>query len=502
MRLPAPCQLGLVAAICLWTALAGRPAAADPSRADPPPPEAPSARLGVAELPEPDLSGAEPRVAAKLRALLLAAASRPDSAHAWGHLAMNLDVHGFEAEARGCYARAAALDPADLRWPYYEAVLLAELGEPGARARFRAATEIRSDYAPLWVRYGDELAAWGELDAAHAAYERAAESRRDLLHAYLGLARVALARNRPETARDHALKAAEIDPESSEARGLLAESSRRLGRLEDARRQAELARALPAVRPLDDPLYAALAAEGVSSFWHRRRGRALLESGRLEEAEAELRAALAGSPQAEIHNDLGLALGRLGRTAEAVAEHRAAIALRGDFPEAHQLLGLALAELGDLDGAVGELERAVALRPGLPGAALNLGTLYQRAGRRAEAIAVFRGATERAPDDPRLLARLAWLLATAPETGLRDGEEAVAMAERALELLPVELPEALDVLAAALAEAGRFDRAVETAARARELAWSGSRPELAGPIGERLALYEAGRPFRERTPVP
>ena len=60
-----------------------------------------------------------------------------------------------------------------------------------------------------------------------------------------------------------------------------------------------------------------------------------------------------------------------------------------------------------------------------------------------------------------------------------------------------EDPEILDTLAAAYAEAGRFAEAVSTAQRALELAESQERARLAEQIGARLALYQAGQPYRE-----
>lgn len=70
------------------------------------------------------------------------------------------------------------------------------------------------------------------------------------------------------------------------------------------------------------------------------------------------------------------------------------------------------------------------------------------------------------------------------------------------ELLAFELPEALDVLAAAQAEAGRFAQASETARRARDLALRAGDSGLVMRIGDRLALYKAGRPYREGIPEP
>ena len=429
--------------------------------------------------------------------------ANPDSAHAWGQLAMSLDVHGFPREALPCYRRAAQLAPGDFRWPYYEALALANLAPPESAAAFAAfaaferARALAPDYAPLEVRYGDALAAAGETDRAAAAYRRAAELDPGLAHAELGLARLAAARGDLDAALAAARRAVQSSPRFGEAHGLLADLLRRRGDAEEGAAELERARRLPATTPLADPAYNALAAEGVSSFWAQRRGRAYLERGEAQRAVDELEQALRAAPRAEIHDDLGLALQQLGRFAAAAEHHRAALALRPGFAAAAVHLGEALAGGGDLPGAIAAEERAVALDPASTAAALDLGTLELRAGRRGAAAAAFRAGLAADPDDPRLAARLAWLLATASEDSLRDGAEAVRLAEGASRATGSRLPEALDVLAAAYAEAGRFEDATATARRARELATAAGLTALVAEIGARLALYEAARPYRQ-----
>jgi hypothetical protein len=58
------------------------------------------------------------------------------------------------------------------------------------------------------------------------------------------------------------------------------------------------------------------------------------------------------------------------------------------------------------------------------------------------------------------------------------------------------VPEALDVLAGAWAEAGRFAEAVQVAQLTLWYARAAERPLLAPGAARRLELYEGGRPFR------
>lgn len=465
-------------------------------------PAAVAALLGApapaADVPAPDLAGAERRVADKITACRAYVASRPESDHAWGVLAMNLDVHGFDSEALDAYRQAAALAPAAFRWPYYGAIVLAEQGSREAFDWFARARAAKPGYAPLLVRYGEALLADGDADSARELFAEAASAEPGLSHAHLGLARAALLAGDPEAGLDHARQAVTADPRHAEARGLLAELYRRSGENDRALAERRVERRLPAVTRLPDPAYAALVAEGVSSYWFRQRGRAYLEAGDAAGAVGEFERAVAAAPRSEHLDDLGLALQYLGRYEEAVERHRAALVQRPGRPELLVHLGTALDGAGELDRAIEVTAKAFELEPGLTTAALNLGTFLQRAGRRAEAVTAFRQGLEHAPDELRLASRLAWLLATAPEDRLRDGDEAVLLAEGVCERTGHHLPEALDVLAAAYAEAGRFAEAVAAARRALELASA----DLARRIAARLELYRSGRPFRASFPSP
>jgi tetratricopeptide (TPR) repeat protein len=86
---------------------------------------------------------------------------------------------------------------------------------------------------------------------------------------------------------------------------------------------------------------------------------------------------------------------------------------------------------------------------------------------------------------------LAWFLATCPEAKYRNGRQAVASAQRACELN--QGAEELATLAAAYAESGDFDRAVEWQTKAIALAAA----ELKGEQEKRLDLYKSKRPYRQ-----
>ena len=66
---------------------------------------------------------------------------------------------------------------------------------------------------------------------------------------------------------------------------------------------------------------------------------------------------------AEAHNNLGITLRELGKLDEAEASYRKAIALKPDAAGAHSNLGATLTELGRLDDAAASYRRVIALEP-------------------------------------------------------------------------------------------------------------------------------------------
>lgn len=162
----------------------------------------------------------------------------------------------------------------------------------------------------------------------------------------------------------------------------------------------------------------------------------------------------------------------------------------------HFNLALALDERGDLSGSIAHYREAVRLRPDLPAFRVNLAAALARAGRVRQAVDEYRRAIALDPDDVPAANNLAWLRATHPNAAYRDGDEALARADAVVRRKPGD-PDALDLLAAALAESGRFADAEQAAAAALDAARRGGRHELVAPIASRRALYAAGRPYRE-----
>src|SRR2546428_4016712 len=90
---------------------------------------------------------------------------------------------------------------------------------------------------------------------------------------------------------------------------------------------------------------------------HHNMGEAYRVTGKLEDAIASYRQALALKPDDPMaHNNLGNALFDQGKVAEAIACFRQALALKPDYAHAHLSLGLALLSAGDLSRGFTECE--------------------------------------------------------------------------------------------------------------------------------------------------
>jgi hypothetical protein len=99
------------------------------------------------------------------------------------------------------------------------------------------------------------------------------------------------------------------------------------------------------------------------------------------------------------------------------------------------------------------------------------------------------------PKDTELLNTRAWLLATAPEDNVRNGAQAMTDALAALEQKPQSIG-FFDTLAAAYAENGDFERAVEVQESAIALASLGDQVMMA-ELQKHLALYSQNMPYRD-----
>ena len=137
------------------------------------------------------------------------------------------------------------------------------------------------------------------------------------------------------------------------------------------------------------------------------------------------------------------------------------------------------------------------MQPGNADAHANLGSALLEKGRVQDAIAQYREAVALSPENITAQSNLAWLLATSSDPSLRNGSEAVLLAETASRLSGGNRPLILRILAAAYAETGRFADAIETAQQALRLAGAGDNAILVNALRKEIALYRSGLPYHK-----
>jgi tetratricopeptide (TPR) repeat protein len=159
---------------------------------------------------------------------------------------------------------------------------------------------------------------------------------------------------------------------------------------------------------------------------------------------------------------------------------------------------------GQLDEAIEAYRAAVRFKRDLPmerewasAAHNNLGGLLLARGDVKDAVRHYRAGWKTSDNRVSVANNLAWIMATNPDDTIRDGAHAVEMAEFACQATDYGDPTMLDTLAAAQAEAGRYEEAVKTAKKAialtpKELA------RMIADIKQRLALYKSGKPYRDQ----
>jgi tetratricopeptide (TPR) repeat protein len=338
---------------------------------------------------------------------------------------------------------------------------------------------------------------------------------------------VALAARDFPLAVHHLERALALAPEASELHYPLGLAYRGAG--DRGRAQAFLGRRGQGEVPLADPWMDEVEALARGLAVHQNRGNEAFLAGDFAAAVAEFRQAVAAGPESAVARvNLAAALARTGDPAGARAELERALALDPDLALAHFTLGALLAQERRDAEAEPHYRRAVALDPAFRDAHFNLGNALRRLGRPEEAAASFarvveldpgsgparyahaltlielrrwaeaRAALEEAhrllPGDRYLANLLARVLAAAPDPAVRDGERAVALAER---LVAAER-DVLHVaaLAKALAEVGRFDDAVRWQEDALAAARRAGRRDLEAGLAADLDRYRRGEPSR------
>jgi len=317
-----------------------------------------------------------------------------------------------------------------------------------------------------------------------------------------------------ETLFTHSLK---MNPQAFAAHNNLGFALMRQGRIEQARQQ--FSKALEMRPDFPDANYNMgvvlnLAGDNEGAAAHFARaletrpahvetlvnlGLALFHQEKYSEALPHLQRAVENAPDnAQARKSLGAALAETGDRPAAVEQFRAALELAPEDADLRFNLARALTQTGDLAGAEIEYLQVLDANPHDGEARYQLAVALDSQGKLQDAAEELEKILAGSPEDARALTRLAWLKATASGAEVRNGTEAIRLAEKANELTAGQQPTVLDTLAAAYAEAGQWGRAVETAKDAADAARQAGMESFAQEIDERRMKYERGEAVGEK----
>lgn len=478
----------------------------------------------------------------------------PQCARAYGNLANILVRQNRLDEAMLQFRKAIRLDPTLVDLHNKWASALATQGKlDEAVARYRKALEVNPNSVEALNSLADLLAKQGKTEEVVALCRKALKLNPDLAEAHSNLAGALLKQGNFEEAILLCQQALELDPQLAEAHSNLGSALFKQGNVDAAILQCRqaleikpqfadahnnLANALVRQGKSDEALThytKALEIDPRSADAHYNLANLLNRLDKLDGAVEHYRKALEIDPRrAETYNNLGVVLEKRGRPAEAMLHYQEAVRINPQYAEAHGNLAMVFAQQGKLDEALVHLQKAVELQPGLVAghcqlavvlmdkgrldeavshlqmalridpayaeARYHLGRVYRAQGKSQEAIDQWREGLRAQPGAVRLLNILAWELATSSAPSVRNGAEAVGLAERARQLAGEPSAQLLDTLAAAYAETGQFPAAIRTAELALKLATKANDTRHVNALSARLKLYQAGSAFHSPAP--
>ena len=236
----------------------------------------------------------------------------------------------------------------------------------------------------------------------------------------------------------------------------------------------------------------------VPQLWYARAW-IYLDRGAVEEAIADCNEALRLAPDYDLGYSTRARAEAMARDWDKVlSDTAAALRLTPTFAVAHYLRGRAFTATGEFEEAISEFNTTLRLDSGFQWALIGRAQNYSYRREYSRALQELRQTLERFPRSAIPHVGLAWFLATCPQSDYRNGAEAVEEGLKACELSDWQYWAAVDTLAAAYAESGDFDRAIQFGNLALSL--PGLSPKDRMLLQERLSFYQSSNAIRDEGP--
>ena len=487
-------------------------------------------RKGLVAVHWPDLTKLEENVREQvvtLQAELTAAAkdakvSDTKLSEAYGSLGQNYHAYSLISPARECYLNAGALAPKEFRWIY----LLGKLDQQEGRfddaiRRYQTARALRPDYVAVPVNLGNIFLELNRLDDAGENFRAALAIDEHNPATHYGLGQVAMARRNYAEAVKHFEQTLAVLPGATRVHYSLAMAYRGLGNTENAR--AHLARQGSVGVRVSDPLVDGLQELVQGERLFLSRGKVAFEAQRYADAVVEFRKAVAAKPdsvtarvnlgaalsqvgdlkgaveqfteairlepgRANAHYNLAVLLARENRHEDAIGHLRSALSVDAADVTARLLLAQELLKSDRVEEALSEYSRVVQADPNNEAALLEFVKLLYRRKQYKQALAAIEKGHGQYPQKGLTVVMLVYLLVTSPDISLRNGSQALELAQNVYRATGAAQHSAL--VAMALAEAGRCSEALEWQRQAIAAAEQQGKPDLLRKLRPDLKLYE------------
>jgi tetratricopeptide (TPR) repeat protein len=196
----------------------------------------------------------------------------------------------------------------------------------------------------------------------------------------------------------------------------------------------------------------------------------------------------------------GQALMEIGEWDKAIMDFTKVVQLDPVNKAAYKFRGHAYRYKKAWQLAISDYTEAIKLGNNEPRVFYDRGFAYEKMGNCTAALRDARRAYALQADYANAYSLEAWVLATCPDPGVLDGARAIFAAQRACELSTWTNRINLDVLAAAYAEAGKFDLALKYETDALEGVPLSE--ERTAAMRQRLNLYGHHKPYRQEKQPP
>ena len=429
---------------------------------------------------------------------------------------------GDAAAALDYYQQMAAQDPNRLSVQMGLGFAYQALRKmPEALQHFQRAVELEPLDPEANLRLAGLLRKLARPTEALPHYRSVIQESPSQVEAHAGLALSLLDLGEMELAQQHMTQAQRLAPEDSlvlNGLGMLAKAQRNFPEADRQFRAAIAQNAddfeahfnLGSIQVLESKL-----SEAQQSFETARRIRpddadaccavamVQLRQGRIDEATEGFRETLnLDSQHRQALTSLAQIAVNRGKNDAAIKIYSRLIAITPTDPMSWLRRGSIKSRNRDPAGALADYRKSLELQPGFQLAHLAIADLamaqqnWQVAKQQYEKAMIGSQVPMSAP------LNFAWLLATCPDSSVRDGARAVQLAERCAKMTRFQEPLVLDRLAAAYAATGDFGKATETAEQAVQVASQRNRTEMVPQIQERLKQYRAGKTVTIDSPLP